>query len=215
MGTQRGTGRRFDREHAVTTQALLFLGELEPKARSDAYAHATHYEPVPIAEFAELVERVPSEELRRSTFVDVGCGMGRAILLAMQYPFKQVVGIELSGSLYEVATANLAAVRNLPSSCRDVRLLRGDARKARFPRGKLVVFLFNPFDGDALDAVLDRLDARGDPGGEWILYHTPEYADRLLVRGYTEVSRVSQNAAVFLRINVEQDPDRGEAGEDG
>lgn len=215
MGTQRGEGRRFDRDHGVTTQALLFLGELEPKGRSEAYAHATHYEPVPVAEFASLMKGVPPEEVARSTFVDVGCGMGRAILLAMQYSFKQIVGIELCGSLYEVARENLSAVRNLPARCRDVRLIRGDARKARFPRGALVVFLFNPFDGDALDAVLDRIAARGDPGGEWILYHTPEHADRLLARGYAEVSRISQNAAVFLRVNVEQDADRSEAGEDG
>jgi SAM-dependent methyltransferase len=195
--TKRAAGRRFDREHGVTTQALLFLGELgEP--RGEAYAHATHYEPVPISDFRALMRRVPKEAVCASTFVDVGAGMGRALLLAREYPFKQIVGIELSPHLFEIARENLSSGREFTPACPDVRLVRGDARKRRMPPGDLVVFLYNPFDAEALDDVLDRIGERRHAGESWLLYHTPVHGDRVTQRGYETVATFSGAAAYRL-----------------
>jgi SAM-dependent methyltransferase len=195
--TKRAAGRRFDREHAVTTQALLFLGELGTH-RTDAYAHATHYEPVPVGDFAALLRRVPKEVVRAATFVDVGAGMGRAVLMASEYPFKQIVGIELSPHLFEIARENLATGAGFAVACRDVRLIRADARKRRFPAGDLVVFLYNPFDASALEAVLDRIDERRGGGEVWLLYHTPVHGDAVSARDYEAVATFP-GAAVYRR----------------
>lgn len=193
-GTKRAAGRRFDREHGVVTQALLFLGELGTE-RGEAYAHATHYEPVPIADFRALMRRVPKEFVRASTFVDVGAGMGRAMLLAREYPFKQIVGIELSPQLAEIARENLARGHGFEILCRDVRLIRADVRKRKMPRGQLVVFLYNPFDEQALASVLDRIEERGDARDVWLLYHTPVHGDLVMQRGYETVATFSGAAA--------------------
>lgn len=161
----------------MVTQALLFLGELDPEAIGEAMAHATHYEPVPIPDFHELLDVVPLDVVKRSAFVDVGSGMGRAVLLAMERPFKQIVGIEVSGALHETARENLRDVHDLDACCRDVRLVRADARLLSYPPGDLVVFLYNPFDAVALNETLARIGARDDRGETWFLYHTPESAD--------------------------------------
>jgi SAM-dependent methyltransferase len=176
--TERADGRRFDRDHGVTTAALLFLGELDGKRRSEAYAHATHYEAVPVADFRALMNEVPRDFVRTSTFVDVGAGMGRAVLLATEYPFKQIVGIELSRALSEIARENVAKAHGLRTQCRDVRLAPGDARKGRYPKGNLVVFLYNPFDAEALAATFERIASTRAPADETIaIYHTPVHAD--------------------------------------
>jgi len=192
--TKRAAGRRFDREHGVVTQALLFLGELGTD-RGEAYAHATHYEPVPISDFRALMQRVPDAVVRAATFVDVGAGMGRAMLLAREYPFKQIVGVELSPHLAEIARENLARGHGFEVACRDVRLIRADARKRAMPRGELVVFLYNPFDEQALEAVLDRIERRGGAGDVWLLYHTPVHGDLVLRRGYETLATFSGAAA--------------------
>lgn len=177
--TERAAGRRFDRDHGVTTQALLFLGELDAR-RSEAYAHATHYEAVPVADFRAMVASVPEDLVRASTFVDVGAGMGRAMLLASEYPFKQISGIELSPALYEIAKDNLAKARELRVLCRDVRLVRADARKRRYPKGNLVIFLYNPFDAEALHETLERIVATRAPlDATVVLYHTPVHREVL------------------------------------
>jgi hypothetical protein len=41
-------------------------------------------------------------------FLDVGSGMGRVVQAAMSYPFRRVLGGELSTYLHEIAVANLA-----------------------------------------------------------------------------------------------------------
>jgi SAM-dependent methyltransferase len=129
---------------------------------------------VPVADLHAMLALVPQEAVRASTFVDVGAGMGRAVLVASEYPFKQIVGIELSPALFEIARENVASARGLRTQCRDIRLIRGDARRRKFPSGNLVVFLFNPFDGEALRVTLDRIVAsRAARDTVYVLYHTP------------------------------------------
>ncbi len=112
----------------------------------------------------------------RATFVDLGAGMGRVVLHAARRPFRQIVGVEVSPALLEVAKENRAAYRGA-LACRDVRLVRADAATFAFPRGDVVVYLYNPFTAPVLDAVLARLAAhRGDVV---IAYHTPVEAARL------------------------------------
>jgi SAM-dependent methyltransferase len=169
----RNGGRRFDHDYGVTTHAVLFLTDLDPDAAGDAGAHATHYEAVPVPDFRALIAAVPEAALPNATFFDVGAGMGRAMILAAEYPFKHVCGIEVSPGLYEVAKENLKTARARDLRCRDMQLLRGDARIAHYPPGDVVVFLFNPFDADALRATLASIADRRDAGETWLLYHTP------------------------------------------
>ena len=167
----RRAGQRFDAENGVATEALLFLGDLDPEAIGPNIAHATHYEPTPVGDFEALIAHVPFP-LEGTTFVDVGAGMGRAVLLAAHRPFKQVVGVEISRALYEIARDNLAQVDPNALRCRDVRLVCADAARYRFPRGPLVVYLFNPFDATVLSGIIDRL-AAGPMRELALVYHTP------------------------------------------
>ena len=112
----------------------------------------------------------------RTTFVDLGAGMGRVVLHAARRPFRQIVGVEVSPALLEVAKENRAAYRGA-LACRDVRLVRADAATFAFPRGDVAVYLYNPFTAPVLDAVLTRLAAQH--GDVVIAYHTPVEAARL------------------------------------
>lgn len=180
------SGRRFDADHDVVTEAMLFLGDLDAEYIGEAAAHATHYEPVPIDDFADLIARVPDDVIRRSTFVDLGSGLGRAVFLAMRLPFKRIVGIEISAALNETAKENLEKLRGLDAQCTDVRFANEDARTFAYPPGDLVVFLFNPFDADALRATLVRIAARADAGETRLIYHTPEHRTVPPVFGFVE-----------------------------
>jgi SAM-dependent methyltransferase len=190
--SERSSGRRFDNEHGVTTHAVMLLSQLDDDRSGEAYAHATHYEAVPVADLRKMLACVPEAFVRDATFVDVGAGMGREILIATEYPFKQILGIELSPALFEIARENVARAHDLRTQCRDVRLTRGDARKRRFPSGNLVLFLFNPFDGAALRTTLERVAAsRTARDAVYVLYHTPEHLGALLEFGGEPVAGFS------------------------
>jgi len=160
---------RFDAQYGVTTEALVFLGSLDPEAIGPSILDATHYEATPVGDLATLLAAVPIP-LDGATFVDLGSGMGRVALLASAYPFRQVIGVEISPALHEIARDNLGAFvgRKL---CRDVRLVRADAATFSLPRGNLIAYLYNPFRGAVLDAVVERLAQRS--GETIVLYHTP------------------------------------------
>lgn len=179
MANETNAGRRFDQEHNVTTQAILFLNDLDPEAIGDAGAHATHYEAVPVADFETLIRIVPREVVERSSFVDIGAGMGRAVLLASTYPFRTVRGIEISPGLREIAAANLRGATGLRRVCADVAVVRDDARIWNYPAGDVVAFMYNPFDREAVAAALGALLHRRDAGETWLMYHTP--VERILI----------------------------------
>lgn len=170
VSSGRSAGRRFDAEHGVTTEALIFLGELDPEAIGPSLAFATHYEPTPVADIDALLDAVPLAP-ERTTLVDVGAGMGRVVLHAARRPFRQIVGVEISPALFEVAKENRDRFQG-ERRCRDIRLVRADAASFAFPRGDLVVYLYNPFRAPVLAPLLDRLaaDARRDVV---LVYHTP------------------------------------------
>ena len=156
----------------MTTEALVFLGELDPEAIGPALEHATHYEPTPVAQAEALLDASPLRP-ERTTFVDLGAGMGRVLLLAARRAFKAVIGVEVSPALAEIGRENLAAARDPLRVARDLRLVRADASAYRFPPGDLAVYLYNPFAAPVLEAVLATLRAGDEPREVVLLYHTP------------------------------------------
>jgi SAM-dependent methyltransferase len=117
-----------------------------------------------------LLDAVPLAP-ERATLVDIGAGLGRVVLHAAKRPYRQIVGVEISPALVEVAKENRTAYRG-ELLCRDIRLVRADAGRFTFPRGNLVVYLYNPFSAEVLAPMIDRVSA--DQRREVVLvYHTP------------------------------------------
>ena len=172
MSSGRRAGQRFDAEHQVTTEALLFLGELDPEGMGPSLEHATHYEATPVADFDALLAAAPIAP-EASTFIDIGSGMGRVVMLAARLPFRRVIGVELSGALHEIARENLSGYTGPKWRCRDVRVIRRDALDYVFPRGNLVVFLYNPFFAPILARLVRNLLVPSAGGRDIVvLYHT-------------------------------------------
>jgi tRNA A58 N-methylase Trm61 len=94
------------------------------------------------------------------------------VMLAARRPFRAVIGVEISPALVEIARENLATWRDPLRVVRDVKIVRADAAEYAFPRGDLVAFMYNPFHGPVLDAVLANLRALADRDVV-LLYHTP------------------------------------------
>ena len=174
----RRAGQRFDADHGVTTEALVFLGELDPEAIGPSLEYATHYEPTPVAQAQALLDASPLPP-GRTTFVDLGAGMGRVVLLAARRPFQAVIGVELSPALVEIARENLTTVRDPLRVARDVKIVGADARSYAFPRGDLTIFLYNPFRAPVFEDVLNNVRTSAEQRDVILLYHTPVERDTI------------------------------------
>jgi SAM-dependent methyltransferase len=156
------TRHPFDAGHGVQTSGLI-PGRLL-KAGHEQDRHSTAYFGVAPSVFHALVQRwqrtKPTAPIEQFTFLDFGAGMGRAMLLASEYRFRSVVGVELNPLLVDVARRNLAIWRSERRGASPMRLFQGDVLSARIPRGRCLVFLFNPFGGSVMRRLVKRLAAR-------------------------------------------------------
>ena len=116
----------------------------------------------------------------RDTFVDFGCGKGRVVAAAMR-PFRRVIGVEIAPDLAEIARAALAA-RSSRHRCHDVEIVVADATRFAVPDDLTIAYLFDPFSGKTLDAVLrniiDSLDRH--PRRVRLIYVHPTAARQIL-----------------------------------
>src|SRR6185369_13533800 len=90
-------------------------------------------------------------------FVDLGSGKGRALLLASEYPLREIVGVEVQPELHRIAQDNVARFNSSARKCNRITSLCMDAREFVFPDDPLVVYLFNPFPDYVLEIVLRNL----------------------------------------------------------
>src|SRR5262245_61303392 len=84
-------GLEFDRTHHVETTDPVALHQLE--IRSDNWRFAGKYYPINPDEFRQMLAEVGAD-YSGFTFVDFGAGKGRALLLASEYPFAKIIGVE-------------------------------------------------------------------------------------------------------------------------
>ena len=173
----------FDWEHRVnTTSAAVAWRE-----RLLGVFHSA-YQPTEPALFHEMMdallrlvqsERSTSElgefTFRDFTFIDLGSGKGRVLLMASDYPFRRVVGVELVPALQRIAQENLAKYRSESQRCFALESISGDAIEFQFPAEAIVLYLFNPFPESGLRRVLANLEQslREHPRACYVLYHNP------------------------------------------
>lgn len=149
----------FDARYGVRTSGLVagrYLKSGHPHDR-----HGTAYYGVAPSVFKKMVRRWQRSRaagaMAVTTFVDVGAGMGRAVLLAAEMPFRRVVGVELNPTLVRVARRNLTAWRKAGREKAEARIVGGDAVGFKFPDGPCLLFLFNPFGATVMRRLLQAL----------------------------------------------------------
>ena len=151
----------FDERYGTDTGGLIGGGTLAVGSIHDA--HIVAYAGIAPSRLRAGLERwlsllLPGETMQASSFVDLGCGKGRALLLASEYPFREVVGVELNPGLAAIAEANLQGWRRWGQGVVTRGVTCGDATEFRYPAGALLVFIYNAFGGPVIRAVLDALE---------------------------------------------------------
>ena len=150
------TRHPFDEEFGVRTSGLVAGRHLKSGHLHDR--HATAYYGVAPSVFRALVRRWqrsrPSGAIEEFSFIDVGAGMGRAVLLGAELPFRQVVGVELNPTLVRIARKNLAVWRAAERARAPMKMVCRDAVEFPLPQGPCLAFMFNPFGAPVMRRLL-------------------------------------------------------------
>lgn len=183
VGARGAVGRLVDRVYSIETIGEVDLAELGIDPRDRSRYKATEW---------TVLRRIlsPREVGPDDVFIDFGSGLGRVVFQAARYPFRRVIGVELSEELNRIARANIERNR-AKLRCPDVELVTADALDFPIPDDVTVAFFANPFTGAVFAGVVARLVESVDraPRRLRLVYRNPIEHEHLMRTGRFRVIR--------------------------
>jgi len=147
--------KAWDIRHSVDTCGEIPLTSLafQNPNKSTGLEYQSHHPK--ITRDALHAPDVPYEQYN---FIDYGCGKGRVLLVASEFPFRKIVGLEFAPSLAETAQRNLETYRGRNVKCRNIEVLVIDATTYDLPPEPAVLYFFSPFAGSVMDKVIRNIE---------------------------------------------------------
>jgi SAM-dependent methyltransferase len=184
--------RWFDWRHRVKTcgdddlRHTTVIGENGP--------HAIAYIPTTPRGGRHILRNLPLKDVSGYTFIDVGSGKGRMLLLAAELPFHRIIGIEFAPDLSSLAQKNLKTYRNAKQACFQIEPVTMDATLFEFPPEPSLIYFFYPFDRFVMEPVIQNLNRSlsEHPRDVILVYANPVLADVVDAAG---------NLRVFAKAN--------------
>jgi SAM-dependent methyltransferase len=170
----------FDQAHGIETGNPIPIWKLGSLKN---LAEASPYQAITVETFDEIMRNLPVRP-EESTFIDLGSGKGKALILALEHGFKKAIGVEFSYDLCAASMSNLSALGMRGRA----EVVFGSASEFRFPSEPTVVFMFNPFGPKVLARVLHNLYPES-----LLVYAHPKHAELI---HFPELYR-SHDVAIF------------------
>jgi SAM-dependent methyltransferase len=176
----------FDLRHGTDTSGLI-PGSVLVHGTAARVAELTAYYGVAPSILTGLLDHwlqsTGPQPIESTVFLDIGAGKGRAMLLASQFPFLRVEGVELNPGLAAIAQANIAVWRRDPAAeaLAPLTLHLADACTHPLPTGPTLAFLFHPFERPVLRRFLQHVERSltAHPAPFDLLYANAEHGSYL------------------------------------
>lgn len=184
----------FEWKYKVDTIRIIEMDQLDIKSENKSLAEqgqSTNY-----YYFTKILD-IANIDYENSVFVDYGSGKGRALLMAAEYPFRHIIGVEFSAQLYEVSKKNIEKVIDR-LQCKNIEVIHEDAVEHRVPSDANTFFFFNPFKEPVLSKVIDAIEAslKEFPRSAVFIYVNPVHKDVFLKRGYRQSAEIKSKNVI-------------------
>jgi hypothetical protein len=186
--------RRFDRRYRVETAGDIPADFLD--VIGENRAHGAAFLSTPIRTLRAAFAELPGD-LGDFTFIDIGAGKGRTLLLAATMGFRRIIGVEYAPELVRCARRNFASYRNPRQRCRNLACICADATSFELPPENCVLYFLRPFEDVVMAKVLANVKRSYQvaPRKILLMYVTPlepEYAppvELVLRTGFMRLTR--------------------------
>src|SRR5580693_10680044 len=160
------------------------------------------YQPTEPDLFREMLSALRQQshfDFHDFVFVDLGSGKGRTLLMASDYPFRRIVGIELLPAFHKISIDNLRQYKSESQKCFAIESICADATTLPLPDGPLLIYLFNPFPESGMRQVAANLEQtlRAHPRPAYVLYHNPLLEHVLIESGRLGKIFAAQQYSIF------------------
>jgi hypothetical protein len=133
------------------------------------------------------------------------------LILASKFPFKRILGVEISKKLCDLATQNVKNyLKRKRVKCHCIEIINTNASAYSIPDDASVVFLADPFPAKTLDPVLDHIvvSAKKSPRKVLIIYAGNDFCRNFIALPDIRQLRILPPAYHFYKIyEVSQTPD--------
>ncbi|MFF7636361.1 methyltransferase domain-containing protein [Kitasatospora sp. NPDC008050] len=146
----------FDASLGVETSSPVEPWEIQ-EADDSTLVNNSRYSPTPVRTIRQAIETAAVEQAEVS-FVDFGSGKGRVLLVAAEYPFKKVVGVEFSLELCTIARRNIERLPQGRGNRPALEVRCQDARDFEIPEDAGFFYFYEPFTPAVAAVVLDRIE---------------------------------------------------------
>jgi SAM-dependent methyltransferase len=145
----------WDLIHGVDTCGDVPLATLDfqSKNKTAGLEYQSHHPRIIRAGLAALAVR-PEE----FTFIDFGCGKGRVLLVASEFAFRRIIGLEFAPPLAETARRNLKSYRSRRQKCSQIEVITVDATEYELAAEPQVLYFYSPFARSVMDQIVQNIE---------------------------------------------------------
>jgi SAM-dependent methyltransferase len=165
----------FDIRNGTDTSEIVNVEDLD--IAEEDKKHSVLYQPTRIRHFNKLLRELRFPE--GSVFVDFGSGKGRVLLVATNYNFKRVVGVEISSQLCKIARNNLVIYKKKLKRQLCVEIVQSNVLQYNIHYDENVFYFFRPFDGLIMEKILEKIvnSWKEYPRKVWLIINSSIYND--------------------------------------
>ena len=182
--------RYFDWRYGIDTASGVSLRDLaimHPN-KSDGNEYGT----VPPYLLKKILDRVTCGQ--SDVFLDFGSGKGRVLLIASQYKFQKIIGIEFSPELVDIALKNIAICKDYNNFDIDrIKIINEDILDYKYNNDETVFYLFNPFSNIILEELCDQImkSIHSKPRKVYIIYVNPIFDNIIVANRFKKIDEIN------------------------
>lgn len=175
-----------EKKYNIKTSSFRPLSKFQIKGNE--LGNATEYMPVDYPLLESLLNVLPTTA-KKGTFVDIGCGKGRALCVAAHFGFSEIEGIDFAKELVEDAQINLNSTQQIFPSLRS-RVLWTDLESYKIPEETSCLFLFNPFNEKMIALLAAKIIETNFLFPVHIIYASPVHLDVFEKNGFSMIKEI-------------------------
>ena len=164
---------KYEKQLGINTHSIVNLDNLTLAGEDSEQNH--HYQGASYYILFSIFEHLP-QETRNFPLIDYGCGKGRALFVAEQCGFTNLIGVDIAKELIEDANANKAIYKKKNQQS-NIQFLFEDATKYQIPNDSQIFYFFNPFGEEIIQKVIDNIKSslEVNPRKIYCIYLNPKY----------------------------------------
>lgn len=165
----------FDLRHGTDTVLWRSLPSL--KIASKNCDRGNIYQATTTVALRRLLSEIRPLLPDNAGILDIGSGKGKVLLLAAEYEFNPIRGVEFSDHLCGIARKNINRYFRHRASAVAIDVIAMDAADYPVKPDENLFFFFNPFDAAMFQIVIENIAAslRQHPRPAYIIYNNPEH----------------------------------------